>query len=220
MIDVSDYNVFVCFFQAEDGIRDYKVTGVQTCALPIYGNRSGSGGRSSFKLRGQRNECGGPRPHHRGRAWDRDREPGKKYLRDCAGRGFRIYVEWTSEPLEDRQRDRQPGVTEHRRNRRSHGHGGFQWRRSHSAGEGRNRAEQAFELYRGRAVLCDGCDARSKPVWLHGDKYLDAPRRRWRWWWGGQLYFWPHWASHRAVWRLQPQPDRQRHSEHYGRHYL
>src|SRR5256885_6441568 len=26
-------NVF--FFQAEDGIRDYKVTGVQTCALPI-----------------------------------------------------------------------------------------------------------------------------------------------------------------------------------------
>src|SRR5688500_14721281 len=28
------------FFQAEDGIRDYKVTGVQTCALPI--SRSGS----------------------------------------------------------------------------------------------------------------------------------------------------------------------------------
>src|SRR2546426_7101052 len=27
-------NVFF-FFQAEDGIRDYKVTGVQTCALPI-----------------------------------------------------------------------------------------------------------------------------------------------------------------------------------------
>src|SRR5256885_2882853 len=26
----------VFFFQAEDGIRDYKVTGVQTCALPIY----------------------------------------------------------------------------------------------------------------------------------------------------------------------------------------
>src|ERR1022692_5096806 len=24
------------FFQAEGGIRDYKVTGVQTCALPIY----------------------------------------------------------------------------------------------------------------------------------------------------------------------------------------
>src|SRR5256885_6253908 len=26
---------YVFFFQAEDGIRDYKVTGVQTCALPI-----------------------------------------------------------------------------------------------------------------------------------------------------------------------------------------
>src|SRR5688500_20394845 len=25
------------FFHAEDGIRDYKVTGVQTCALPISG---------------------------------------------------------------------------------------------------------------------------------------------------------------------------------------
>src|SRR5256885_15578955 len=27
------------FFQAEDGIRDYKVTGVQTCALPISDRR-------------------------------------------------------------------------------------------------------------------------------------------------------------------------------------
>src|SRR3712207_7635636 len=27
---------FIFFFQAEDGIRDIGVTGVQTCALPIY----------------------------------------------------------------------------------------------------------------------------------------------------------------------------------------
>src|SRR5256885_6131755 len=27
--------MYLFFFQAEDGIRDYKVTGVQTCALPI-----------------------------------------------------------------------------------------------------------------------------------------------------------------------------------------
>src|SRR5438093_7297005 len=27
---------FIFFFQAEDGIRDWSVTGVQTCALPIY----------------------------------------------------------------------------------------------------------------------------------------------------------------------------------------
>ena len=28
-------SITLIFFQAEDGIRDYKVTGVQTCALPI-----------------------------------------------------------------------------------------------------------------------------------------------------------------------------------------
>src|SRR5256885_3320793 len=31
------YENYFFFFQAEDGIRDYKVTGVQTCALPILG---------------------------------------------------------------------------------------------------------------------------------------------------------------------------------------
>src|SRR5699024_11946961 len=32
-----DYiNKYIFFFQAEDGIRDRNVTGVQTCALPIY----------------------------------------------------------------------------------------------------------------------------------------------------------------------------------------
>src|SRR5690606_39666781 len=30
------------FFQAEDGIRDFHVTGVQTCALPISRGRSSS----------------------------------------------------------------------------------------------------------------------------------------------------------------------------------
>src|SRR2546430_12538738 len=32
--------IFLCcfFFQAEDGIRDLTVTGVQTCALPIFGS--------------------------------------------------------------------------------------------------------------------------------------------------------------------------------------
>src|SRR5437762_6195582 len=29
--------LFFFFFQAADGIRDTSVTGVQTCALPIYG---------------------------------------------------------------------------------------------------------------------------------------------------------------------------------------
>src|SRR6266568_7640044 len=32
------YLIFFFFFQAEDGIRDGTVTGVQTCALPISGD--------------------------------------------------------------------------------------------------------------------------------------------------------------------------------------
>src|SRR5690606_40583057 len=34
-VTFSDF-FYVFFFQAEDGIRDFHVTGVQTCALPIY----------------------------------------------------------------------------------------------------------------------------------------------------------------------------------------
>src|SRR5256885_2499291 len=37
MCDRGVGSVLFFFFQAEDGIRDYKVTGVQTCALPILG---------------------------------------------------------------------------------------------------------------------------------------------------------------------------------------
>src|SRR5258708_29398243 len=38
------------FFQAEDGIRDDLVTGVQTCALPICCNRSMGGSWTSYNL--------------------------------------------------------------------------------------------------------------------------------------------------------------------------
>src|SRR6266508_6691804 len=37
--------MFFFFFQAEDGIRDGHVTGVQTCALPIWGPTRGAGAR-------------------------------------------------------------------------------------------------------------------------------------------------------------------------------
>src|SRR5690349_22408773 len=37
MILVFTYDFIFFFFQAEDGIRDLYVTGVQTCALPICG---------------------------------------------------------------------------------------------------------------------------------------------------------------------------------------
>src|SRR5205809_4114683 len=43
---------FFFFFQAEDGIRDVAVTGVQTCALPICSGSRRRGGSPAF-LRGQ-----------------------------------------------------------------------------------------------------------------------------------------------------------------------
>src|SRR5690606_41049309 len=38
----------VFFFQAEDGIRDFHVTGVQTCALPIFGTHALLGSSIKF----------------------------------------------------------------------------------------------------------------------------------------------------------------------------
>src|SRR5256885_10105277 len=43
---ISLSNVFF-FFQAEDGIRDYKVTGVQTCALPISRTKTAACGAAN-----------------------------------------------------------------------------------------------------------------------------------------------------------------------------
>src|SRR2546430_8995196 len=41
MYTIHGVLVFFFFFQAEDGIRDLTVTGVQTCALPIYDREAG-----------------------------------------------------------------------------------------------------------------------------------------------------------------------------------
>src|SRR2546427_1851584 len=49
----------VFFFQAEDGIRDLTVTGVQTCALPIWGVPA---------VEDRRRGCGASRPYRRGAA--------------------------------------------------------------------------------------------------------------------------------------------------------
>src|ERR1039457_2154188 len=43
--------LFLFFLQAEDGIRAYKVTGVQTCALPIL-----SGGACGTGISGRRRD--------------------------------------------------------------------------------------------------------------------------------------------------------------------
>src|SRR2546430_7109963 len=39
-MSISGYLPLFFFFQAEDGIRDLTVTGVQTCALPIWDARN------------------------------------------------------------------------------------------------------------------------------------------------------------------------------------
>src|SRR2546430_16989074 len=62
---MSIYVVFFFFFQAEDGIRDLTVTGVQTCALPISYR-----GESLYLILGNRGVCMSkplrPRPGHAG----------------------------------------------------------------------------------------------------------------------------------------------------------
>src|SRR2546426_6880900 len=71
------------FFQAEDGIRDYKVTGVQTCALPIsVSHRPGARpapravARSRPAARGGRSRTGGGAAQHCVR--DRDAHGGRR----------------------------------------------------------------------------------------------------------------------------------------------
>src|SRR5699024_12094325 len=48
------------FFQAEDGIRDRNVTGVQTCALPILRSGTRSARPPSLSRAGRRHEGTGP----------------------------------------------------------------------------------------------------------------------------------------------------------------
>src|SRR5690606_39476174 len=67
------------FFQAEDGIRDFHVTGVQTCALPIFvgaADRAGDGGTA---------------PHERQRGAEGDR---RSSTGSC-GRSTGTAVIWT-----------------------------------------------------------------------------------------------------------------------------
>src|SRR5690625_7316839 len=53
----------VFFFQAEDGIRDGHVTGVQTCALPI--SRSGTAAAAAVPDRGHSAGATATGPHRR-----------------------------------------------------------------------------------------------------------------------------------------------------------
>src|SRR3989440_5848454 len=91
LLALTDRLLFFFFFQAEDGIRDLIVTGVQTCALPIYGRDHGRGAEvAAGSPRGPapaRRPAGlgdealptpelGPHPDRGDRSADRRAEPG------------------------------------------------------------------------------------------------------------------------------------------------
>src|SRR6266478_2432644 len=88
---------FCFFFQAEDGIRDLTVTGVQTCALPISTRGRICGSRRTFCTRcrrtGRRGRGEGGRQkaegiHHRG---TEGTEAGREEGRNEAGRRRRSW---------------------------------------------------------------------------------------------------------------------------------
>ena len=66
------------FFQAEDGIRDIGVTGVQTCALPIYRRQGTALAR-------------GEHPSSRSRLKAQLQKGGRRPV-GCAGLGGRAYI--------------------------------------------------------------------------------------------------------------------------------
>src|SRR2546426_3959902 len=89
----------IFFFQAEDGIRDYKVTGVQTCALPISRTPPRCAALGGGRLRRLRAR----RPRHRGGVRGPEREAAGAARGGSGGAGRRrVRVEH----LEDRKSTR------------------------------------------------------------------------------------------------------------------
>src|SRR3712207_7360263 len=90
----SIVTVYYFFFQAEDGIRDIGVTGVQTCALPIFAAVRGSA-RTRSRTRGRRRRGHAasrratprpraPRPPRGGRTCPRSEE--RRVGKECRSR--------------------------------------------------------------------------------------------------------------------------------------
>src|SRR2546426_12263017 len=73
--------LFFFFFQAEDGIRDYKVTGVQTCALPICSRRGPAFPETATRARRRASgPCSSAPRAREGRAADRPAPCGSPFL--------------------------------------------------------------------------------------------------------------------------------------------
>src|ERR1022692_3085415 len=95
---------FFFFFQAEDGIRDYKVTGVQTCALPIYDGEADIG-NDKGKQRAQGFQAG---PTGEGV----DRDHGEDADQDVSGARAADHGERLVDHERDQQNVQYPGEIE------------------------------------------------------------------------------------------------------------
>src|SRR5689334_23940107 len=92
---------FFFFFQAEDGIRDGTVTGVQTCALPIYLVRC------RLQIRLPRRRCGGGVT---------DTQSGVRGVERCRG-GAGGQLQHLSDPCGEEQRSEERSVGKECRSR-------------------------------------------------------------------------------------------------------
>src|SRR5688572_33506459 len=82
------------FFQAEDGIRDLTVTGVQTCALPIFTPAPLPFGRgvTHSPFSAPRRLPPSPRPSWRGRRGRGTRSEERRVGKECRSRWSADYV--------------------------------------------------------------------------------------------------------------------------------
>src|SRR6266581_366986 len=74
--NIRFFLLFFFFFQAEDGIRDGRVTGAQTCALPISSNHPGRMSSSTSRSRNS--------PPRRSARWWRSEE--RRVGKECRSR--------------------------------------------------------------------------------------------------------------------------------------
>src|SRR5688500_20406619 len=104
---------FFFFFQAEDGIRDYKVTGVQTCALPICA-ASCSAWRSAAFTAASRASSRSRRPAAQ-HAISSIRSEERRVGKECRSR---------RSPYHEKKKAERTEVKEQQEQTRSNGHGG------------------------------------------------------------------------------------------------
>src|SRR5690606_40394725 len=88
--------LFVFFFQAEDGIRDFHVTGVQTCALPIYAHSCQPAHAKYSGLETTNDNSGTPRAFGKSRLREYKCKTGSKQYPDIRSEERRVGKECRS----------------------------------------------------------------------------------------------------------------------------